>query len=848
MASRFEKFSERARRVLSLAQEEAQRFNHNYIGTEHILLGLVRETEGVAARVLSNLGVELTKVRSAVEFIIGRGEKSVPGEIGLTPRAKKVIELAVDEARRLNHSYIGTEHLLIGLLREGEGVAAGVLESLGVTLEKIRNETSRVLSQNAPQSAQAGRGGTRTPVLDQLGIDLTAAARAGKLDPVIGRQKEIERVVQILSRRTKNNPVLIGEPGVGKTAIVEALAQRIVNGEDIPNTLHQKRLVTLDMGALVAGTKYRGEFEERLKKVIEEIKTSGNCVLFIDEMHTMVGAGAAEGAVDAANILKPSLSRGELQTIGATTLDEYRKYVERDAALERRFQPVQVEQPSAEETVEILRGIKGRYEEHHNLSISEEALRACASLASRYISDRFLPDKAIDLMDEAASRVRIRGTTTPLSVKEARQVLNTVHTEKEEAIGGQQYEFAAELRDREIQLSEKLEQLERDWNEAQDAKGLEVTEEDIAEVVGMWTGIPVTRLATEETTRLLQMEGVLHKRIIGQDEAINVISKAIRRARAGLKDTRRPIGVFLFLGPTGVGKTELVRVLAEFMFGSEESMIRLDMSEFMERHTVARLVGSPPGYVGYDDGGQLTEAVRRKGYSVILLDEIEKAHPEVFNILLQIFDDGHLTDAKGRKVDFRNAIIVMTSNIGAELIRRNTTIGFTTGGDESEDAKRAYDAMKEKVTSEVKKVFRPEFLNRIDSQVVFHALEQKHIQEIVGLMLDLVAKAVVEKGMGFRATPEAMAFLAKEGYDPTFGARPLRRKIQDLLEDPLSEAVLRGEFDSGDNVVIDIEDGKIKLRKGQTDALLTEGDAASDADEAETPEGAAAGSESSAAG
>ena len=848
MASRFEKFSERARRVLSLAQEEAQRFNHNYIGTEHILLGLVRETEGVAARVLSNLGVELTKVRSAVEFIIGRGEKSVPGEIGLTPRAKKVIELAVDEARRLNHSYIGTEHLLIGLLREGEGVAAGVLESLGVTLEKIRNETSRVLSQNAPQSAQAGRGGTRTPVLDQLGIDLTAAARAGKLDPVIGRQKEIERVVQILSRRTKNNPVLIGEPGVGKTAIVEALAQRIVNGEDIPNTLHQKRLVTLDMGALVAGTKYRGEFEERLKKVIEEIKTSGNCVLFIDEMHTMVGAGAAEGAVDAANILKPSLSRGELQTIGATTLDEYRKYVERDAALERRFQPVQVEQPSAEETVEILRGIKGRYEEHHNLSISEEALRACASLASRYISDRFLPDKAIDLMDEAASRVRIRGTTTPLSVKEARQVLNTVHTEKEEAIGGQQYEFAAELRDREIQLSEKLEQLERDWNEAQDAKGLEVTEEDIAEVVGMWTGIPVTRLATEETTRLLQMEGVLHKRIIGQDEAINVISKAIRRARAGLKDTRRPIGVFLFLGPTGVGKTELVRVLAEFMFGSEESMIRLDMSEFMERHTVARLVGSPPGYVGYDDGGQLTEAVRRKGYSVILLDEIEKAHPEVFNILLQIFDDGHLTDAKGRKVDFRNAIIVMTSNIGAELIRRNTTIGFTTGGDESEDAKRAYEAMKEKVTSEVKKVFRPEFLNRIDSQVVFHALEQKHIQEIVGLMLDLVAKAVVEKGMGFRATPEAMAFLAKEGYDPTFGARPLRRKIQDLLEDPLSEAVLRGEFDSGDNVVIDIEDGKIKLRKGQTDALLTEGDAASDADEAETPEGAAAGSESSAAG
>ena len=602
-------------------------------------------------------------------------------------------------------------------------------------------------------------------------------------------------------------------------------------------------------------TKYRGEFEERLKKVIEEIKTSGNCVLFIDEMHTMVGAGAAEGAVDAANILKPSLSRGELQTIGATTLDEYRKYVERDAALERRFQPVQVEQPSAEETVEILRGIKVRYEEHHNLKISEEALRACASLASRYISDRFLPDKAIDLMDEAASRVRIRGTTTPLSVKEARQVLNKVHTEKEEAIGGQQYEFAAELRDREIQLTEKLEQLERDWNDAQDATGLEVTEEDIAEVVGMWTGIPVTRLATEETTRLLQMEGVLHKRIIGQDEAITVISRAIRRARAGLKDTRRPIGVFLFLGPTGVGKTELVRVLAEFMFGSEDSMIRLDMSEFMERHTVARLVGSPPGYVGYDDGGQLTEAVRRKSYSVILLDEIEKAHTEVFNILLQIFDDGHLTDAKGRKVDFRNSIIVMTSNIGAELIRRNTAIGFATGGDESEDAKRAYEAMKEKVTSEVKKVFRPEFLNRIDSQVVFHALEQKHIEEIVGLMLDLVAKAVVEKGMGFRATPEAMTFLAQEGYDPAFGARPLRRKIQDLVEDPLSEAVLRGEFDVGDNVVIDVEDGEIKLRKGP--AAIPEGDAPAaalpagdDLDEAlpEPPEGAAAGTEPPPAG
>lgn len=843
MASRFEKFSERARRVLSLAQEEAQRFNHNYIGTEHILLGLVRETEGVAARVLSNLGVELSKVRSAVEFIIGRGEKSVPGEIGLTPRAKKVIELAVDEARRLNHSYIGTEHLLIGLLREGEGVAAGVLESLGVTLEKIRSETNRILSQSMSQSTQSGGGSTRTPVLDQLGIDLTAAARAGKLDPVIGRHKEIERVVQILSRRTKNNPVLIGEPGVGKTAIVEALAHRIVSGE-VPDTLHHKRLVTLDMGSLVAGTKYRGEFEERLKKVIEEIKASGNCVLFIDEMHTMVGAGAAEGAVDAANILKPSLSRGELQTIGATTLDEYRKYVERDAALERRFQPVQVEQPSADETVEILRGIKVRYEEHHRLIITDEALRASSQLASRYISDRFLPDKAIDLMDEAASRVRIKAATTPVPVKEAMRGLDKVRQEKEEAIGGQQYEFAAELRDREIQLNEKLEKLEREWSEAQDAERPEVTEEDIAEVVGMWTGIPVTRLATEETTRLLEMETVLHKRIIGQNEAISVISKAIRRARAGLKDTRRPIGVFLFLGPTGVGKTELVRVLAEFMFGSEESMIRLDMSEFMERHTVARLVGSPPGYVGYDDGGQLTEAVRRKSYSVILLDEIEKAHPEVFNILLQIFDDGHLTDAKGRKVDFRNSIIVMTSNIGAELIKRNTNIGFATLGDESEDAKRAYEAMKEKVTNEVKKVFRPEFLNRIDSQVVFHALEQSHTEEIVGLMLNLVAKAVLEKGMGLRATPEAMALLAKEGYDPAFGARPLRRTIQNRIEDPLSDAVLRGEFDAGDTVVVDVEKEEIVLRKeqGELPSPADEGEA----ERPEEPEEATAGSEANA--
>ena len=811
MGSRFEKFSERARRVLSLAQEEAQRFNHNYIGTEHILLGLVRETEGVAARVLSSLTVDLSKVRSAVEFIIGRGEKPPQGEIGLTPRAKKVVELAVDEARRMTHTYIGTEHLLIGLMREGEGVAAGVLESLGVTLDKVRSETHRILSHSGGGSSAGGRTSTKTPTLDQLGVDLTAAARAGKLDQVIGREQEIQRVVQILSRRTKNNPVLAGEPGVGKTAIVEALAQRIASNE-IPDTLQGKRLVTLDMGALVAGTKYRGEFEERLKKVIEEIKSSGNCVLFIDEIHTIVGAGAAEGAVDASNILKPSLARGELQCIGATTLNDYRKYVERDPALERRLQPVRVDEPSTEETVEILRGVKSHYEEHHKVNITDEALKSAAALAARFIPDRFLPDKAIDLIDEAGSRVRLRGSATPSALTDAMKVLEQVRKEKDEAIASQQYEAAAELRDRELHANEDLENREREWQEDRDKERRFVTEEDIAEVVSMWTGIPVTRLAQEETERLLRMEEDLHKRIIGQDEAIVNIAKSVRRARAGLKDPRRPIGVFMFLGPTGVGKTELVRALAEFMFGNEDNMIRLDMSEFQERHTVARLIGAPPGYVGYDEGGQLTEGVRRKNYCAVLLDEIEKAHPEVFNILLQIFDSGTLTDARGRRVDFRNSILVMTSNLGSDLIKRETTMGFSVKTDDAQTEESSYQRMKDKVMEEVKRFFRPEFLNRIDATVVFHQLTRVEILEIVDLMMNQVRKELEDKQVELELTDAAREYLGETGFDPVMGARPLRRLIQNEVEDRLSDEILSGRLSAGDIALVDVEDGNVVIR------------------------------------
>ena len=812
MTSRFEKFSERARKVLSLAQEEAQRFNHNYISTEHILLGLVRESEGVAAKVLSNLGVELAKVRSSVEFIIGRGERPATGEIGLTPRAKKVIELAVDEARRLNHHYIGTEHLLIGLMREGDGVAASVLETLGITLDKVRAETTRILSQTV-QHSQAGTGGrstSRTPTLDQLGIDLTAAARAGKLDPTVGRGKEIQRVTQILSRRTKNNPVLVGEPGVGKTAIVEALAQQIA-ANDVPSTLQGKRLVTLDMGALVAGTKYRGEFEERLKKVVDEIKASENCVLFIDEIHTMVGAGAAEGAVDAANILKPSLARGELQCVGATTLDDYRKYVERDPALERRFQPITVEEPAVDETIEILRGVKGRYEEHHQLDISDDALISASNLAARFIPDRFMPDKAIDLIDEAASRVRINFTTAPFSVNDTSKMLESVRREKDEAISARQYEYAAELRDREAKLAKELSALEKKW---QDERGDEipvVTPDHIEDVVSMWTGIPVTRLSASETERLIRMEQELHKTIVGQDEAITLVSKAVRRARAGLKNPKRPSGIFIFAGPTGVGKTFLPKKLAEFLFGSEESLIRVDMSEFMERHSVARLVGAPPGYVGYDEGGQLTEAVRRKSYCLILLDEIEKAHPEVFNLLLQIFDDGHLTDAKGRKVDFRNAIIVMTSNIGSDLIRQDRSLGFKAKGENNDEFTARYERMKTNVTDEIKRFFRPEFLNRIDGTVVFHALSREQVLDIVDLELKNVVNGLLEKGISLEVSDEAKVWIADKGYDPFMGARPLGRVIQDQIEDKLSDAILEGRFSPGDTAIIGLGDDEISV-------------------------------------
>jgi len=803
-SDRFDKFTDRARKVLTLAQDEAQRFNHGYIGTEHLLLGLVREGEGVAARVLENMNVELPKVRTAVEFIIGRGDRPVVGEVGLTPRAKRVIELAIDEARRLGHNYIGTEHLLLGLVREGEGIAAGVLESLGVNLDKVRHEVIRVLSQSSSASPAAEtKRASKTPTVDQLGINLTDAVRAGKIDPVIGREKEIERVIQILSRRTKNNPALIGEPGVGKTAIAEGLAQRIVAG-DVPETLINKRVLTLDIGSLVAGTKYRGEFEERLKKIIEELRNTNDAVLFIDELHTLVGAGAAEGAIDAANILKPPLARGELQCIGATTLDEYRKYIERDAALERRFQPVMVEEPTLEQTIDILMGIRERYESHHHVKITDEAVKAAADLSVRYITDRHLPDKAIDLIDEASSRVRLRHSSAPPELKAAQKELERVTKEKDAAINSQDYEGAATMRDVEETARASMEELRTAWQAHLTEESPEVGEEDIAQVVAMWTGIPVTRIAQEESDRLLHMEEGLHARVIGQEEAISTISKAVRRARAGLKDPKRPIGSFIFLGPTGVGKTELAKSLAEFMFGSEDALIKIDMSEFMERHNVSRLVGAPPGYVGFEEGGQLTEAVRRKSYSVVLLDEIEKAHPEVFNILLQILEDGHLSDAKGRRVDFRNTVIIMTSNVGAKSLLKDTSLGFKPiGGSSEEKAQGQYDRMKEKVLDQLKTQFRPEFLNRVDSLVVFRSLTVEEIGEIVDLMLARVREQLRAQEMQLEVTQAAKEHIIRLGYDADYGARPLRRVIQSMIEDPLAEALLVGRFQAGQTVVVD---------------------------------------------
>mgnify|MGYP001232563311 FL=1 len=808
MASRFEKFSERARRVLALAQEEATQFNHNYIGTEHILLGLIRESEGVAAKVLVNLKADTQKIRSAVEFIIGKGDKPTTGEIGLTPRAKKVIELAVDEARKQSHHYIGTEHLLIGLMREGDGIGANVLESLELSLDVIRDETQNVLSKTASSGGQSqgpvsGKSkSSSTPTLDEIATDLTSKAEKGELDPVVGRAAELERVVQILSRRRKNNPVLIGEPGVGKTAVIERLALLMIEG-DVPETLEGKRLVSMDIGSLVAGTKYRGEFEERLKKIVKELTRSKNCIVFIDEVHTLVGAGAAEGAVDAANILKPALARGDIQVIGATTQDDYRKYVEKDKALERRFQPVTIEEPDGELTVDILNGIKEQYENYHQVTITDDAINSAVSLSDRYITDRNLPDKAIDIIDEAGSRVRIRNSFYPKPLRDKKKELEKIRRWKEDAISSQQYEKAAKYRDDELEAAAEFETLDKEYEASKPKKAIQVTEDDISEVVSMWTGIPLKKLDNEDKERLKKIEDALSLDVIGQTEAINAISKAVRRARTGLKDPKRPIGAFLFLGPTGVGKTHLVKRLAEFLFGTEDSMIRFDMSEYRERHTVSRLIGSPPGYVGYDDGGQLTEAVRRKSYCVILLDEIEKAHEEIYNILLQVFEDGRLTDGKGRIVDFKNTIIVMTSNLGSQRIYSEGRLGFTQ---DASNNSLDYKSLEERVISEVedpKNGFRPEFLNRLDDKIVFHPLEKNHIHEIVDLLLKEVSDRLKDHDLSLSWTEKAKEFLADNGFDPKMGARPLRRTIQEKVEDKLSDDLLSGKFTPGDSIVLD---------------------------------------------
>ena len=813
----FERFTEKARRVVVYAQEEARMLNQNYIGTEHLLLGLIREQDGIAAKALESLSISLEDVHAQVEDLIGKGSFVPSGHIPFTPRAKKVLELSLREALQLGHNYIGTEHILLGLIREGEGVAAQVLLNLGADLEKVRSAVIQLLSGHYGKPSEAGDerrvsgGPAGSQLLDEFGRDLTRQARDGKLDPVIGRANEIERVMQILSRRTKNNPVLIGEPGVGKTAVAEGLAQRIA-ADEVPETIKDKHLYTLDLAALVAGSKYRGEFEDRLKKVMKEIRERGDVILFVDEMHTLVGAGAAEGAIDAASIIKPALARGELQTIGATTLDEYRKYVEKDPALERRFQPILVGEPSVSETIEILKGLRDRYEAHHRVSITDGAIDAAANLADRYISDRFMPDKAIDLIDEAGAKMRIKMMTAPPGIKEVDDRLRQVRAEKEAAIEAQEFEKAASLRDKEKQVLAEKRTMEEEWLKPDNRRVVEVTEKEIADVVSMWTGVPVTALTEEETAKLLRMEAVLHERIVGQDEAVIAVSKAIRRARAGLKDPKRPSGSFIFMGPSGVGKTELSKALANFLFGSEDALISLDMSEYMEKHTVSRLIGSPPGYVGFDEGGQLTEQVRRKPYSVILFDEIEKAHPDVFNILLQILEEGRLTDAQGRKVNFKNAIIIMTSNIGARDIVKTSGLGFVpsagAGG-------LGHKVVKERVTGELKKAFKPEFLNRVDEVIVFQDLNSDEIEQIVDVMVDRLRGQLMLQGFSISLSPEARTMLAAEGFDPTLGARPLRRAIQRLLEDPLSEQILAGNWLPGDMIEVVLEDGRPVFRKGE---------------------------------
>jgi ATP-dependent Clp protease ATP-binding subunit ClpC len=833
----FERFTEKAIKVIMLAQEEARRLGHNFVGTEQILLGLIGEGTGVAAKVLKSMGVNLKDARVEVEKIIGRGSGFVAVEIPFTPRAKRVLELSLEEARQLGHNYIGTEHLLLGLIREGEGVAARVLENLGVDLAKVRTQVIRMLGETAEVASGGGggKGSTKTPTLDEFGSNLTQQAADGKLDPVVGRQQEIERVIQILGRRTKNNPVLIGEPGVGKTAIAEGLAQRINSG-DIPDILEEKRVLTLDIGLLVAGTKYRGEFEERLKKIMEEIRSAGNVILVIDEVHTLIGAGAAEGAIDAANILKPALARGELQCIGATTLDEYRKHIERDAALERRFQPVMVGEPSVEDTIEILRGLKDRYEEHHRLTIADEALIAAATLGDRYISDRFLPDKAIDLVDEAGSRVRLMNSKLPPAAKEVDKQLRAVQKQKEEAVREQNFTKAGELRDREVELREQIRTILQTRKDEPSAEGESaatdegavalaisagertpmVTEEDIAHIVASWTGVPVQKLTESESAKLLNMEDTLHQRLIGQDEAVKAVSRAIRRARVGLKNPNRPIASFIFSGPTGVGKTELTKSLAAYFFGSEDSMIRLDMSEFMERHTVSKLIGSPPGYVGFNEGGQLTEAVRRRPYTVVLFDEIEKAHPDVFNLLLQLLEDGRLTDSKGRTVDFKNTLIIMTSNIGSKVIEKGGGgLGFEFSGEAAEETQ--YNRIRSLVNEELKQYFRPEFLNRLDEIIVFRQLTRDEVKVIAEIMLKEVFGRMEEKGIHLSVTDAFKERLVEEGYNPSYGARPLRRAVMRLLEDSLAEEFLSGRIGEGDRALVDVNDEKqVVIRKQES--------------------------------